>query len=215
MDDEEEEKMEEARQWSSFVLDDALYGKEKMKKKLKQLQEDLDEKVDVKKERIRNFNLISYLHWRLGDRDKAFAALKHAEELENEPNLITQCNKILYFTELEKHYHSQELLEILKKSKDFKHIRTHSRATAEIGYCFSRLGPQHHDRAVQLFKKAIAGIAPERNILWEYGFALTLRRQSNMFQMTNPEQFKPEEKKKDSARLLYEILKFPLAVIVV
>lgn len=140
-----------------------------MKKKLKQLQEDLDEKVDVKKERIRNFNLISYLHWRLGDRDKEFAALKHAEELENEPNLITQCNKILYFTELEKHYHSQELLEILKKSKDFKHIRAHSRATAEIGYCFSRLGPQHHDRAVQLFKKAIAGIAPERNILWEYG----------------------------------------------
>lgn len=30
-----------------------------------------------------------------------------------------------------------------------------------------------------------------------------------MFQMTNPEQFKPEEKKKEAARLLYEILKFP------
>lgn len=49
MDDEEEEKMEEARQWSSFVMDDALQSKEKMKEKLKQLQEDLDEKVDVKK----------------------------------------------------------------------------------------------------------------------------------------------------------------------
>lgn len=209
MDEEEEEKMEEARQWSSFVMDDALQSKEKMKEKLKQLQEDLDEKVDVKKENVRNFNFISYLHWRLGDREKAFDALKHAEELENEPNLITHCNKILFFKELEKHYRSQELLKILKKSKDFKHIRTQSRATAEIGYCLSRLGPQNQDRAVRLFKKAIAGIAPERNILWEYGLALTLRRQSNMFQMTKPEQFRPEEKKKEAARLLYEILKFP------
>lgn len=57
MDEEEEEKMEEARQWSSFVMDDALQSKEKMKEKLKQLQEDLDEKVDVKKENVRNFTI--------------------------------------------------------------------------------------------------------------------------------------------------------------
>lgn len=206
MDDEEEEKMEEARQWSSFVMDDALQSKEMIKEKLKQLQEDLDEKVDVKKENVRNFNFISYLHWRLGDREKAFDALKHAEELENEPNLITHCNKILFFKGLEKHYRSKELLEILKNSKDFKSIRTQSQATAEIGYCFSRLGPQHHDRAVRLFKKAIAGMAPERNILWEYGLALTLRRQSHIFQMTKPEQFRPDEKKKEAANLLYEII---------
>lgn len=139
--DEEEEKMEEARQWSSFVMDDALQSKKKMKEKLKQLQEDLDERVDVKKDNVRIFNFISYLHWRLGDREKAFDALKHAEELENEPNLIIHCNKILFFKELEKHYRSKEMLEILKNSKDFKSIRTQSQATAEIRYCFSRLGP--------------------------------------------------------------------------
>lgn len=48
MDDKTEEKMmDKARQWSSFVLDDALLSKEKMKEKLQQLQEDFEEGFDV------------------------------------------------------------------------------------------------------------------------------------------------------------------------
>lgn len=42
MDEDEEGRMEEARQWSSFLMDDALLTKDKMKEKLKQLQEDLN-----------------------------------------------------------------------------------------------------------------------------------------------------------------------------
>lgn len=205
MDDEEEKKMEEARQWSSFMMDDVMQSKQKMKEKLQQLQKDLDEECDVDEEKVRNYNFISYLYWRLGDREEAFAASKRAEELENEPNLITHCNKVIFNTELEQHYRSKELLDeitdtIKQKSSQF-------RATAEIGYCYSRLGPQHHEKAVQLFQTAIEGIAPERNLLWEFGLALTLRRQSHIFQMTKADHFKPDEKKSKAAHLLHKILK--------
>lgn len=60
MDDKTEEKMmDKARQWSSFVLDDALLSKEKMKEKLQQLQEDLEEGFDVNEEKILSIILFS------------------------------------------------------------------------------------------------------------------------------------------------------------
>lgn len=209
MDEEAELKIEGARKWSSFVMDDALPGKEKMKEKLQQLQKDLDEEFDVNEEQIFAYNFTSYLHWRLGNIEQAFAASKLAEELEEEPNLITCCNKIIFHAELEKHYCSKKLLEAMEIRNNIRIKRSQLRTTAEIGYCYSRLGPQHHDRAVQYFQRAIDGIAPERNILWEFRLALTLRRQSNIFQMTKPDNYRPDEKKKEAARLLYEILKFP------
>ncbi|XP_052716890.1 uncharacterized protein LOC128189358 [Crassostrea angulata] len=210
MDDEVEIKMAKAREWSSFVMDDVLQSKEeieKIKKKLKVLQADLEEEFDVNEEKIFVNNFISFLHWRLGDREKAFAASKRALELEEEPNLVNRCNEVLFHIELEKHYCSKKLLdEIYEK---IKNKRLQFRATAEIGYCYSRLGPQRHEKAVQLFQRAIQGIAPERNLLWEFRLALTLRRQSHFFQMTTAENYRPEEKKEEAARLFYEILKFP------
>lgn len=194
MDEEEEERMDEVRQWSSFVMDDVLQSKEKMKEKLQQLQKDFDEECDINEEKIFAHNFIFYLHWRLGDREKALAALKLAKDLEKEPNLITHCNEVISNKELEQSCRSKKLLaEIYNNIKD---ERLQFRATAEIGYYYCRLGPQHHDRAVHLFKKAITGIAPERNILWEFRLALTLRRQTHIFQMTTAENYRPEEKKK-------------------
>lgn len=197
MDDKTEEKMmDKARQWSSFVLDDALLSKEKMKEKLQQLQEDLEEGFDVNEEKIFVYNFISYLHWRLGNREKAFAASKLAEELEKEPNLIIRCNKVLFNIELEQHYRSKELLEEIHNNINQKRLQF--RATAEIGYYYSRLGPQRHEKAVQPFQRAIEGIAPERNILWELRIALTLRRQSHIFQMSTAQSYRPEDNKKRS-----------------
>lgn len=207
MDEEEEGRMDEVRRWSSFVMDDVLQSKEKMKEKLQQLQKDFDEECDIKEEKIFAHNFIFYLHWRLGDREKALAALKLAKDLEKEPNLITHCNEVISNKELEQSCRSKKLLDEIYNN--IKHERLQFRATAEIGYYYCRLGPQHHDRAVHLFKKAITGIAPERNILWEFRLALTLRRQTHIFQMTTAENYRPEEKKKEAARLLYEILKFP------
>ncbi|XP_065934463.1 uncharacterized protein [Magallana gigas] len=207
MDEEVKIKMLEARQWSLFVIDDLLQSKQKMKEKRQVLQQDLDEGFDVNEEKIFVNNFISYLHWRLNDREEAFAASKRAAELETEPNLVTHCNKVIFNMELEEHYRSKKLLEEIHNK--IKHKRLQFGATAEIGYCYSRLGPQHHEKAVQLFQRAIEGIAPERNILWEFRLALTLRRQSHFFQVTTAENYRPEEKSKESARLFYEILKFP------
>lgn len=150
--DYEENKMEEARQWSTFVMDDVMLmqSKQKMKEKLQQLQKDLDEVFDVKEEKVRNYNFISYLLFRLNDREKAIATSTLAEELEKEPNLITQCNKVIFNTELEQHYRSKELLD--KIYDKIKNKKLQFRATAEIGYCYFRLGPQHQEKALQLFQ---------------------------------------------------------------
>ncbi|XP_061196280.1 uncharacterized protein LOC133204545 [Saccostrea echinata] len=206
MDDEDEErKMEEIRKWSSFVLDDVIDSNEKTKKKLHLLQKDLDAGFDLKEEKARAINLISYLHWRLGEREKAFEAIKKAQEVNESRSLITLCNEILFHQEV------GEYCQFRKLSDNFEtHLKekgTQTRAVAEIAYFYSRFGPRHHDQAVQLFRKAIEDMKPNRNILWEFGLALTLQRQSHMFQMTDPEKFNPGDKKKESASMLYAIVK--------
>lgn len=132
MDEEVKIKMLEARQWSLFVMDDVLQSKQKMKEKRQVLQQDLDEGFDVNEEKIFVNNFISYLHWRLNDREEAFAASKRAAELETEPNLVTHCNKVIFNTQLEEHYRSKELLEEIHNT--IKHKRLQFGATAEIGY---------------------------------------------------------------------------------
>lgn len=209
MEDEEEVDAEYIRKSSSFVLDNVFQRKEEMKEELEKFQKDLDEEFDDIEEIIFVQNIISYMQWRLQERENAFRSLDIVEGLQKKPHLITHCNKILFYTESGKHYLSNKLSKELKNNDHFKQTRTKSEATAEIGYCYSRLGPKHHDRAVKLLKEAIANITPERNILWEFRLALTLRRQTHMFQMTTPEVFNPAEKKKEAASLLYGVLKFP------
>lgn len=209
MGDEENVDKEDIRKSSSFVLDNVFQNKEEMKEELEKFQKDIDEEFDDIEERIFVQNIISYLQWRLEERENAFKSLNIVEELQKKPHFVTQCNKILFYTASGKHYLSNKLSNELKNNDHFKQTRTKSQATAEIGYCLSRLGPKHHDRAVKLFKEAIANTKPERNILWEFRLALTLRRQTHMFQMTEHESFKPAEKKKEAAHLLYEIVKFP------
>lgn len=208
MDHEEERHIEDIRQSSSFVLDDVFQSKEEMKEKLQKFQNDFDEEFDDIEEKIFVQNIISYLEWRLEKRENAFKSVKSVEELEKKPHLITHCNKILFNIESGKHFLSNELLKDMINNDHFKQNRTRSQAVAEIGYCYSRLGPKHHDKAVRLLKEAIVNITPERNILWEFRLALTLRRQTHMFQMTTPAIFKPAERKREAAFILYEILKF-------
>lgn len=46
----------------------------------------IDNRFDVNEKKI--VYIFFYLHWRLGDREKAFAASKLAKELEKQPNQI-------------------------------------------------------------------------------------------------------------------------------
>lgn len=146
----EEVDTKEIRKLSSFVLDDAFQSKEEMKEKLEKFQKDLDEEFDDNEEKFFVQNIMSYLQWKLEERENAFKSVNIAEELQKKPHLITQCNKILFYTETGKHYLSNEILNELKDNDHFKQKRTSSEATAEIGYCYSRLGPKHHGKAVEL-----------------------------------------------------------------
>lgn len=196
--DDDVNDVEFIRKQSSFLSDDVFQMKENINKKLEQFQNNLDEECDDIEERIFVQNIISYFQWRLNQRENALKSLNIVKNLQRKPHLITYCNKILFYKESGKYYLSKELLKDLKNNGNFKQFKTKSDATAEIGYCYPRLGPKYHDRAVKLLKKTIkviANITPERNILMEYRIAVTLRMQTHSFQMTSPEIFKPDETK--------------------
>ena len=203
-----EEKKREIKQWSSFVLDDAFESMKRRKEKLLQLKQDIEDDPDDNQEKIRLYNFMAYLHWRLDEKPQANDAINLAENLENEhPNLITHCNKIIFSIESEDCFQSNKLAADYE-NETFQQSRVRSRAVAEIAYFHSRLGPKHHEKAVKGFRRAIKDINPERNIAWEYGLALTLRRQSNLMQMLKPQNYKPSECQKEAARLLYGVVKF-------
>lgn len=208
MEEAEEKQLKQIKENSAFVLDDALERKEKIKFKLQQLNKDLDAGFDLNEENIRAYNFISYLFWKLGEREKAFEAIEKAEELDKELNVISLCNKIMFHHEAGEYSQSHDLQEIFR-STHLKQKRAQIRAKADMGYFYSRLGPKYHAQAVRFFRSAIRDTQPERNILWEFGLALTLRRQSHMFQMTDPKNFEPENKKREAANLLYGVVKFP------
>ena len=155
---------------SSFILDEALEGREKIREKLNQLEQDIEESIDTNQEIIWIHDFISYLYWKLGDRQKAFEAIERAKTLD-EPSLITYCNEILFNIESAEYSQSEKLMEKLE-NHTFKQKRVRIQADAESAYCYSRFGPKHHDKAaVRGFRQAIKDISPERNIFWEYRLA--------------------------------------------
>ena len=204
----QEMKKMEIKESSSFILDEALEGREKIREKLNQLEQDIEESIDTNQEIIWIHNFISYLYWKLGDRQKAFEAIERAKTLD-EPSLITFCNEILFNIESAEYSQSEKLMEKLE-NHTFKQKRVRTQADAEIAYCYSRLGPKHHDKAVRGFRQAIKDISPERNIFWEYRLALTLRRQCHLHQMLKPDilVINPVDNRKEAACLLYKVLVF-------
>ena len=155
---------------SSFILDEALEGREKIREKLNQLEQDIEESIDTNQEIIWIHDFISYLYWKLGDRQKAFETIERAKTLD-EPNPITHSNKILFLIELNEYSQSEKLMDKLE-NHTFKQKRVRIQADAESEYCYSRFGPKHHDKAaVRGFRQAIKDISPERNIFWEYRLA--------------------------------------------
>lgn len=87
---------------------------------------------------------------------------------------------------------------------DFKRLKAFARA--EIAYCYSRMGPEYHEKAQQIFRKAIDYFClPKRHYLWEFGLAMSLRRQANIFAMRSPSDFKPKEKNQEAILILERI----------
>lgn len=91
----EEIDTEEIRKFSSFQFDDVFKSKEDMEEKLNKFQKSLEEECDDIEERIFVQNFISYLQWRLKERENAIKSLNMVENLQKtQPHLTTHCNII-------------------------------------------------------------------------------------------------------------------------
>lgn len=186
------------KKYSSFILDDNIKTDGEMNNVLKKLLEDYQCGFDTKEENVRILNFISYLFWRKRDGEKAHSFAEKAKSLKTN-SLVTLHNAIIFL------YYCNDVsqcMRLMKEAKtlsndrfEFKRLKAFARE--EIAYCYSRMGPEFLGLAEQLFKKAIGYIwTPNRHYLWEFGLAMSLRKQTNIFAMRSPSDFNPKEKNK-------------------
>lgn len=197
---------DEIKKYSSFVLDDKIATDGRINNILQKHLDDYHCGFDSDKENVRILNFISYLYWRKRNGEKANYFAEKAKFFKTN-SLVALYNEIIF------HYDSNEISQYntlmentdsLRQNKDaFKLLKAFARA--EIAYCYSRMGPEYHERAEQLYRKAIDYIFPKRNYLWEFGLAITLRRQANIFAMRSPSDFKPNERNHEAIFILERI----------
>ena len=204
-----EQQINEIKQLSSFILDDDITTVKFLENILQKVLSDLDIGFDSDEENVRVLNFISYLYWRKGDRTKAEDYADRAETYETK-SIVSLHNRIIFHWETNETFQFMELMEISNKDNQ-KDKETFERrkafAIAEIAYCFARIGPKCHEKAEHYFRKAIEyqKRAKIKHYLWEFGLALILRRQANIFAMRNPNQFNPSAKNQEAIDLLERI----------
>ena len=144
-----EMKKMETKNSSSFILDEALEGREKIREKLNQLEQDIEESIDTNQEIIWIHNFISYLYWKLGDRQKAFEAIEHAKTLD-EPSLITYCNEILFYDGSAEYSQSEKLMEKLSSKNMFEPKQMQKLHTVIQGLVQNTMTRRYEDSDKQL-----------------------------------------------------------------
>jgi hypothetical protein len=152
----EEELLHEIKQYSSFVMDSDITTIDKLAVVLKRLIYDFESRLDGAEENRRLLNFISYLLWRKGDREKALAYAGKVKEYGEEIHSLVYFNNTIVFKE-EKGEISE--YEMLKKAEQLhlnteEHEKQKTNAIAEIAYCYSRLGPHFHAKAVGMYRDA-------------------------------------------------------------
>lgn len=197
---------DEIKKYSSFVLDENITTDGKINNILRKLLDDYHCGFDSDEENVRILNFISYLYWRKRDGEKSHYFAEKAKVFKTK-SLVALNNAIIF------HYDSDEIsqyntlmeytVSLRQDEVRFKQLKALARA--EIAYCYSRMGPEYHEKAEHLFRKAIDKIFPKRNYLWEFGLAITLRRQANIFAMRSPSDFKPEERNHEAIFILERI----------
>ena len=205
-----EQHINKFKQLSSFILDDDIttVDREGVKNILQKVLKDLYSGFDSHEENVRVLNFISYLYWRKGDRKEAEDCVDKAETFKTK-SIVTLHNRIIFHWESNEKCQCMELMEIARDIRKDKETfeRRKAYAVAEIAYCFARLGPKCHEKAEDYFRKAIEfeKRAKIKHYLWEFGLALILRRQANIFAMMNPNKFNPSAKNQEAIDLLERI----------
>ncbi|KAK3085266.1 hypothetical protein FSP39_000842 [Pinctada imbricata] len=188
---------------SSFTLNDAIKSEKKASFECNKLEEELKDGYSTNEETIRTKNLVSYLVWRLENKDRAFTLCE--ENLAVDPSsIIALSNKGRYLRSLSRYHEADgvlKTLQLLRKREDFDCLLTS--AEAEMAYSYSRFGPRFHDKCISIFERVI-NKSPEKNI-WKFGLALTYRRETHF--LNSPPKVKGacEENASKALMLLCEI----------
>lgn len=194
------------KKYSSFILDDNITTDGKIKNILQKLIDDYQCGFDSDEENVRILNFISYLYWRKRDGENAEFFAEKAKSFQTN-SLITLHNAIIFHRDSNEISQCKTLMEqakSLRQDKKYKQLKAFARA--EIAYCYSRMGPEYHEKSQQLFRKAIDYFYfLERHYLWEFGLAMSLRRQANIFAMRSPSDFNPKEKNQEAILILEHI----------
>jgi hypothetical protein len=174
---------------------------------LKRLVDDFKSELDGSEENVRLLNFISYLQWRKGDRQQALAYASKVKEYGEEiRSLVYFNNEIIFRKEGGEISEYESLLEKAKQlhlnTEEYEEQKTN--AIAEIAYCYSRLGPYFHAKAIGMYRDAIKRNR-YKNPEWEFGLALTLRRQSHPYTLRDPKAFNPEKDENEAIDILKSI----------
>lgn len=188
---------DEMKKYASFILDDNITTDGKVNNILRKRLDDYQCGFDSDEENVRILNFISYIYWRKREGENAESFAKKAKSFQTN-SLITLHNVIIFHRDSNEISQCKTIMEQakrLRQDKKYKQLKVFARA--EIAYCYSRMGPEYHGKAQQLFRKAIDYFClPKRHYLWEFGLAFSLQRQANIFAMRSPSDFNPKEKNK-------------------
>lgn len=201
---------------SSFALEHIVSKKakkdvESIISKLKKEEEDAV--FDLDEEYIRDYNLISYLYWSLGERNRALEY--NAKALgKDKINLIAAANQTRFYLSLNEPAQLQNAytnLVTVKKQNNYETILLSGQA--EIAYNYTRLGFRQYEKAVKEFQnilekaQLIDDIDQSVIFLWKFGLGLTFRRLSHTGNIGNEFQAAAaDERLKDAVRIFVEII---------
>ena len=216
-----EEKIKETLQGipHCFVLRDCLVGrsKESVKNVIDGLLREIDNEIyELDNEWIRTYNFMSFLHWTLGEKDKAIAYNEKVLELEGD-NVIAIANKSWFCLETEDAYElniTYAKLEKLHGKPDYPVCRV--KADAELAYCYTRLGLKQQETARMRFGRVIDEAfdlrpdnAIDRNLimLWKYGLGLITRRVSKLHCSRSADQvIRCSQRRKEAIEIFLDVI---------
>ena len=190
---------------SHFVVKE-IHTKEKVKKVLEKLEQELAVGYDSDEETTRTQNLLAYLLWSSGGE-----GTKQAEKLINiavskDPtNIIGLANKARILRgRLQFSLSESVLSELRKLSLSPKYEELTINAEAEIAYSFSRFGPSFLKTAIKHYERVVAK-RPD-NYIWKFGLALAYKRSNNALNSISIKDTFESHTTENSAKLFLNII---------
>ncbi|KAL3881182.1 hypothetical protein ACJMK2_027639 [Sinanodonta woodiana] len=166
----------------SLIIDVKTTSKEidAVKKKL-QLKCEVDE-LESDTERTRMYNLLSFLHWKADEKDKAYEHNRKVLELQ-ETNIVALCNRIWILRKDGRLTKADEKLnEVENLVECNQDLRLQGRA--EIAYSYSAFGPFYFSQSLEMYTQLLdevgnTEIAAKDLQLWKLDLGIIYRKYCN------------------------------------